>query len=115
MSGDVTRNLRSKIGKKVVALYQYALFLAEEAVQEMQTRQATNEFWNNETKQAWLTLFGDAFSEPNVVGFFLAHHMEYGVFLELANDRQNAVLVPTIEKYALKMKLFAEELFGASA
>lgn len=108
-------NLNAIFDRKIDALYAYAKVLAEEALQEMQTEQAGNEYWNNETRQALQRLFSDSFLEEDSVGFFLAHGVEYGVYLELANDRQNEILRPKAEKYALKFKLFAQELFGASA
>lgn len=108
-------NLKAIFDRKIVALHAYAKALAEEAVQEMQTEQAGNEYWNNETFQALQRLFADSFLDDDSVGFFLAHGVEYGVYLELANDRQNEILRPKAEKYALKFKLFAQELFGAVA
>lgn len=101
--------------RKIAALYAESKRLSAEAVDEMQQKQEGNQFWNNQTRQALLRLFGDAFLDKDAVGFFLAHGVEYGVYLELANNRQNAILVPTIGKYALKLKLFAQELFGAAA
>lgn len=101
--------------RKKAALFAESKRLAEEALQEMKTEQAGNEFWDNQTKQALLRLFSDAFQEDDAVGFFLAHGVEYGIYLELANDRQNAILVPKITKYALKLKLFALELYGGAA
>lgn len=112
---SVGANVASIYERKVAALYAEAKRLAEEALQEMQTEQANNEFWDNQTRQAMLQLFSDAFLDADSVGFFLAHGVEYGVYLELANDRQNAILVPTIDRFALKFKLFAQELFGASS
>jgi len=112
---SIGSNVAAIIERKKVALFAESKRLAEEALQEMKTEQANNEFWDNQTKQALLRLFSDAFMEKDSIGFFLAHGVEYGIYLELANDRQNAILVPKIEKYALKLKLFAEELFGGAA
>ena len=112
-SGD---RLKVIYDKKVASLYAEAGRLAAEALQEMQALPFTGTNpWNNETKQAMQRLFSDSFMEDDSIGFFLAHGVEYGVYLELANDRQNEVLRPTAEKYALKFKLFAQELYGASA
>lgn len=115
MSGAVAANVEAIFQKKLATLYALAKRLALECVQEAQQRQlGGNEFWNNETKTAVRTLFGDAFQDDVAVGFFLAHFIEYGIYLELANDRQNAILVPMIEKYALLYKLGAQEIFGAA-
>ena len=111
----LTGTINAIFERKKAALFAESKRLAEAALQEMQTEQAGNEFWDNQTKQALLRLFSDAFQDNDSVGFFLAHGVEYGIYLELANDRQNAILVPKIEKYALLLKLFAQELFGSAA
>lgn len=108
-------NLNAIFDRKIASLHAYAKVLAEEALQEMQTEQAGNEYWNNETRQALQRLFSDSFLKEDSVGFFLAHGVEYGVFLELANDRQNEILRPKAEKFALKFKLFAQDLFGKAS
>lgn len=100
--------------RKKAALFAYAQLLSVEALTELQDRQKDNAFWNNETFQALQRLFSDAFMEDDAVGFFLAHGVEYGIYLELANDRQNEALRPMAEKYALKFKLFAQELYGGA-
>jgi hypothetical protein len=37
--------------------------------------------------------------EKDTVGWFLAHATDYGVYLELANDRKHAALLPTTLRY----------------
>jgi hypothetical protein len=112
---SVGSKIDSFFDRKIAALYAEAQRLAAEALAELQGQQRDNQFWNNETFQALQRLFADAFQDDDAVGFFLAHGVEYGVYLELANNRQNEALRPMIEKYALKFKLFAQELFGSAA
>ena len=38
--------------------------------------------------------------DDNVIGWFLAHGIEYGVYLELANDGQNAAIRFNVELLA---------------
>jgi hypothetical protein len=98
--------------RKKAALYAESQRLADEALKELQDSQRDNAYWNNETKQALQRLFSDAFMDDDAVGFFLAHGVEYGIYLELANDRKHEALRPMAEKYALKLKLFAEGLYA---
>lgn len=112
---SVGSTVKDIFDRRVAALYAEAQRLAAEALAELQDQQRDNQFWNNETFQALQRLFADAFQDDDAVGFFLAHGVEYGVYLELANNRQNEALRPMIEKYALKFKLFAQELFGSAA
>lgn len=101
--------------RKVAALYAESKRLAQQAVQELQSNQANNAYWNNQTYQALERIFADAFQDADAVGFFVAHGVEYGVWLEIANDRQHEALRPIVEKYGLILKLFAQELFGSAA
>jgi hypothetical protein len=98
-----------------VKLVAYCTLLAGLALQSMQEIQIDNGVWQNETSQALLGLFSGVIDEGEVVGFFVAHMMEYGVFLELANDRKYEILRPTAERFALLLKLYAQELYGAAA
>lgn len=85
--------------------------IAGVAVEDMQTRQLQNEFWNNETFQAVETLFSGPIHEPDAEGFFVAHHMDYGVFLELANDRKHAILLPTATKFSEDLVKAAKDIY----
>jgi hypothetical protein len=103
-----------------VKLAAYAESTAAEALKDMQEYQKQEKKepgkgWNNETYQALLGLISGPINEDDAIGFFVAHTIEYGVFLELANDRQNEILRPTAEKWALGLRLYAQELYGVSA
>jgi len=56
-------------------------------------------YWNNQTESAAKTVFADAFIDGEDIGFFIAHMMDYGVYLELANDRRHEALRPLIEQF----------------
>lgn len=85
--------------------------IAGEALNDMQDRQLNDEFWNNQTYQAVETLFSGTINENDAVGFFVAHKKDYGVFLELANDRQNAILVPTANEFAPDLIREAKDIY----
>ena len=90
-----------------MAVFALSLEFAAKALNDFRQRQGTNEFWTNRTKIAKDTVFADAFLEQNIVGWFIAHSVEYGVYLELANNRQNEALRPIIRKW---VKPFRREL-----
>ena len=108
-------NLKAIFDKKIAALYAFCEFCAIEALKEMQSEQLGNKYWNNETKTALQELFSAPFRDEESLGFFLAHGVEYGKFLELANDRQNAILLPKLMEFVPKINAYLRENFGAAA
>ena len=53
--------------------------------------------WTDRTGNARKLLKGDYIDDGESLGFSLAHRVEYGKYLETANDGKYAVLKPTIE------------------
>ena len=75
----VKRNLDDR-RPVVVALCRHYAGLA---LQEFRVRQAQNEFWINRTFTAFGSVFSGLVDGPgNDVGWFLAHGVEYGLYLE---------------------------------
>ena len=72
----------------------------------------TGEYWTNQTSEAVKAVFSEAFQQSDAIGFFLAHGKEYGVYLELANDRQNEMLRPIIEEFGHRYLVKAKEILG---
>jgi hypothetical protein len=69
---------------------------------QMQQRMAPHsfgEFWDNQTAQAAVRVFAEAHREGNSIFWFLAHGVDYGVSLELANDRKHESLRPIVQGY----------------
>lgn len=59
-----------------------------------------NKRWTDRTGNARAGLHGGYFWEnTEVLKTFIAHAMDYGVFLELANDGKYAILEETINKF----------------
>lgn len=56
--------------------------------------------WTNRTGAAAAGMFTKAFNTAKSTGFFVAHSVDYGVYLELANDRQNAIILPVLKLFA---------------
>ena len=112
---EVARNLDAIYARKRAAVFALCLeyaarILAEFRVQQMvgpgggswidrYNGQGKGRYWNNQTETAAKTVFSDAFTDGDEIGFFIAHMVEYGVYLELANDRRYEALRPLIEKF----------------
>jgi len=93
---DVKRNIAKIYARKKVAIIALCNEYAAMALKRFQDKQYSNEFWNKNTGVAQDTVFSGTYTEKDFVGFFLAHAVEYGVYLELANNRQNEALRPTV-------------------
>jgi hypothetical protein len=44
-------------------------------------------------------VFSNAFKDDNIIGWYIAHGVEYGVYLELANDGAHQALRPIVEEF----------------
>lgn len=108
---DVKRNIEKIYQRKINA----TLALCDEygalALKRFQDKQNNNEFWNNQTYTAKNTVFYGTLNEKDFVGFFLAHAVEYGVYLELANNRQNAALRPTVIAFYSRFEKDLKEIW----
>lgn len=93
----VNANIDAIIERKKKALIALSIFYAAKALQKFRVEQRSGEFWNNQTYIAMNTVFSGTINTTYEVGFFLSHLVVYGVYLELANNRQNEALRPTVE------------------
>jgi len=55
-------------------------------------------------------MFSNAFQDKNSIGWFLSHGVEYGIYLELANDRAHESIKPIIQELAPKFYNDVKEL-----
>lgn len=100
-TNEIKQNIASIYKRKKNALiarsYQYAGF----ALQIFRQNQPSGpgikgKYWHNQTSIAADKVFSGVISESGVVGFFLAHNVDYGPSLELSNDRRNEALRPVV-------------------
>jgi len=78
--GDIIDNA---LDRRRAAMQMICAQFAGKALKEFRARQASNEFWTNRTFSARDSVFGDAIrGQGNDVGWFLAHGVEYGPYLE---------------------------------
>jgi hypothetical protein len=85
---------------------------SEKYIKDMQTsEQGKGEWWTNQTSQAIKLITGFTMKSGDYVGWGVAHRVEYGVYLELANNREHAVLLPTIQKYTPQFLADAKKIW----
>jgi hypothetical protein len=99
----VIENLTGAMGRRktaaLVICKQYAL-LAKKTLQDSQgMEQGEGQFWTNRTRLAVRSVHGFVVDDKSndQIGFGLAHHVEYGKYLELAHNRKHAALEKTIK------------------
>ena len=96
-SAQVIKNLYAWANMKKAGLEG----LAKTSAAGMQTYARQNRPWKDQTGNARAGLNGGSFwQNPFCILIYLAHSMEYGPYLELANSSKNEILRPTVEKFA---------------
>lgn len=93
-------NLKIAIGniynRKKAAIYALCKMYAGMSLQRFRQKQAADKFWRNRTNTAYNTVFSDAEMTQEFIGFFMAQRVEYGLYLELANNRKYEAIRPTV-------------------
>jgi len=107
----VKKRTESLFERKRAALYALSLRYAAEALNDFRKKQAQNAYWTNRTGTARDLVFSDAYLEETEVGWFIAHGVEYGVYLELANNGRYEALRPTIKEFAKPFFNDAKKLY----
>ncbi len=95
----VKTNIRGVLGRRRIALIALCMQYSAKSLQLFRREQRSNLFWTNRTKTAMDTVFSNAYITEDVIGFYLSHLQEYGIYLELANDRRFEALRPIINFY----------------
>lgn len=117
MAGEdiVVANIAKIYERRRAALYALAVEYAAKAINSFRIKQRNGTFWSNQTGIARDTMFTQAFTESDVIGFLMAHMVEYGVYLELANNGVHEAIRPTMMIYAPLFIKAAKELFKDAA
>ena len=110
----VNHNIELAYERRRVQVYALCLLYAAKALQYFRVRQMGNTYWENRTNLAKDTVFSKAFKEANVLGFFLSHTQQYGIYLELANNRQNEAIRPVINALLPEFQADLKKLYGAA-
>jgi len=128
MQTEVSRNLDIIFARKKAAVLALCLEYAALILEEFRKQQVVGpgggswidrfngqgvgEYWNNQTENAARMVFSDAFMDDEEVGFYIAHMVEYGVYLELANDRRHEALRPLIEEFYPRFRKDLEAIYA---
>jgi hypothetical protein len=93
-------NLKKEIdniySRKKAAVYALCKYYAGLCLQRFRQKQAQDAFFHNRTNTAYNTAFSDAEMTKEYCEFFLAIAVEYGVYLELSNNRKHESVRPTV-------------------
>lgn len=92
--GNLIRNLEQLGEKFGVMMLMYSATKAEDLTAKMKQ----NRKWTDRTGMAKATL-NTKVSQPNenTIRFTLAHGVDYGIWLELANEKNFAIVLPTLQ------------------
>lgn len=76
------------------------LMYADTKSTQMESYAKSNRKWTDRTGQAKATM-RSVVSQPrkNLVRITLSHGVDYGIWLELANEKRYAIVIPTVEKF----------------
>lgn len=94
-SSQLSKNI-DKMSQKLGAL---VLMYSATKAQELEAKMKTNRPWTDRTGMAKAMLSAKV-SQPNdkTVRITLAHGVDYGIWLELANEQNYAIINPTINQ-----------------
>lgn len=114
MAGDIEalkKNIKAIYTRKKKLVLALCLEYAGLALRYFRQVQQSNKFWTNRTNIAKDTVFSGPINSNDIVGFFLAHTVQYGVYLELANNRKYQSLLPVVVRFYSRFIRDLEELF----
>lgn len=95
-SGAVIAKMWAWAAEKRIALEAISKVTSTNAVNYAKT----NKRWQDITGNARAGLHGGSYWESaTILKAYIAHSMSYGIFLELANSRNNAILEESIQKF----------------
>jgi len=95
----VKANIHAIYARRKLATIALCKYYATLVIKDFRAEQTAEKYWVNRTFFARDLMFSKQFIEADAVGFFLSHGVEYGVYLETANNGQNAALEPTVNKF----------------
>ena len=102
----VKTNIAAIYKERKAKLYALALSYAGQAINKARSEKE----WTDRTSQAKDRMFAEAFIDGSDIGFFLSHGVDYGLYLELANDRRYEIIRPVIEELAPKFYEDAQKI-----
>ncbi len=93
---DLERNLQ----KLPIELEDKLLKYGNTCAKKLESEAKKNRPWQDRTAHARQRIVGACRKEDGKIRIYLAHGVDYGVYLELANEKRYAVIYPTLRKEA---------------
>lgn len=119
MHADIIRaqnGITAIFAKRSILLNQLCNFYASKALELFRAKQTSKQlagtFWTNQTVTARNTVFSGVEAYKQFIGFFLAHKMQYGIYLELANNSKHEALRPIVLSLYNQFEKDLKELLG---
>lgn len=99
-----TSSLKKNIDNMQVKLGAVVLMYASTKANQLESHMKLNKPWTDRTGMAKLTLRASV-SQPDkeTVRITLAHGVDYGIWLELANEKNYAIIAPTVKNEGPKL------------
>lgn len=93
--GEIYTNLERWKAEKIAGAYGVAQNIGAKAERSAKR----NAPWQDRTGHARQGLFYKVDREKTIILLALAHRVDYGPYLELANDKKYAILEPTLNRF----------------
>jgi hypothetical protein len=97
--GGTDKAMTRRVAAYGVAVNTALLQLGHFFSAKMEAYAKANRPWTDQTSNARQGLFGVAMEENNQVVVIVSHGVDYGVFLELAHQGNNAIIGPTLQAH----------------
>lgn len=121
----VKGNIKEIYARRVTAVYALCLHYAAMAIEYFLSQQpaspeAQGAYWHNRTAQAAARMFARGFredlnEEDAILGWFMAHGVQYGTYLELANNRAHESIRPIVQRFAGRFFEDVKKIYGEAA
>ena len=109
---EIKANVRREYNFKVEKLNQLCLAYAGYFLQRFRQKQAQDVFWNNQTGTAYASVSSGVERIQGELVAYLMSQVDYGLYLELANNRKHEALRPTVMAFYSRFFKDAEKIFG---
>lgn len=113
----VKNNIKNIFAKRKIALYALALSYAGIMINYFRSVQppkpnSVGKFWHNRTGQAAARMNTEAKMSNEYISLIMSHGVQYGTYLELANNRTYAAIYPIVTKYFSEYMKNINKLYG---
>lgn len=108
----LNRTLKDLYVSKLNQMNALCKYYAGLSLQRFRQKQKQNAFWTNQTG----SLFNNAFSDSEItrefIGFYLSLTEDYGLYVELANNRKHEAVRPTVMAFYSRFMRDVEKIYA---